>query len=217
MDEKFLRLTNITYQLLEYFPENDSLKNRAKEKVLVVMEGLVLASGGDFNQAKLSEDIKILLGYLKVGKIQGWISSINYLIIYNEYQKIIQQNNFGKMQIQKEVFVSPKIEEVIDESGLVEKFSEKKCTQKNVGPVLNKSGALKKKPRNFKFSDRQQKIIEFLSDKEKAQVMDLQAVLPTVTKRTIRRDLDELLSVGEIVRMGEFNQVFYCRGQKVNS
>jgi len=48
-----------------------------------------------------------------------------------------------------------------------------------------------------------------LSDKEKAQVMDLQTVLPAVTKRTIRRDLDALLSLGQIVRLGEFNQVFY--------
>jgi DeoR/GlpR family transcriptional regulator of sugar metabolism len=56
---------------------------------------------------------------------------------------------------------------------------------------------------------RQQKIIEFLKQKEKAQVADLQQVLPDVTKRTIRRDLDELLVSGIIVRMGEFNQVFY--------
>jgi DeoR/GlpR family transcriptional regulator of sugar metabolism len=39
--------------------------------------------------------------------------------------------------------------------------------------------------------------------------MDLQKVLPNITKRTIRRDLDELLETGKIIRMGEFNRVFY--------
>jgi DeoR/GlpR family transcriptional regulator of sugar metabolism len=52
-----------------------------------------------------------------------------------------------------------------------------------------------------------------LKEREKAQVMDLQEILPYVTKRTIRRDLDELLNTGQVLRMGEFNKVFY----KVNA
>ena len=39
--------------------------------------------------------------------------------------------------------------------------------------------------------------------------MDLQTILPDITKRTIRRDLDELLESGKITRLGDFNQVFY--------
>jgi hypothetical protein len=187
MDEKFLKLTNTTYQLLEYFPETDSLKVRAKEKVLAVMEGLVLASVGDLNQGKLSGDIEILLGYLKVGKAQGWISSMNYLIVCNEYKKIC-----GKPDV-------PQTED-----------AQTVCTQKG-GEVVVGVEALEIEAPNFlnKMSGRQQKILRFLKDKEKAQVVDLQEILPTVTKRTIRRDLEELLNSGQIVRLGEFNQVFY--------
>ena len=58
-------------------------------------------------------------------------------------------------------------------------------------------------------SNRQKKILEFLGKNEKAQVMDLQTILPDITKRTIRRDLDELLEAGKIARFGDFNQVFY--------
>jgi len=204
MNENFLKLTNATYRLLEYFPESDPLKSRAKEKVLTIMESLVLIEAGSFEvKNKLLEDIEILLGYFKIGKNQGWVSQINYLIICNEYRKILHQNKFDEKQAKKEVIV------VLDTpTKTAEKTQER--TQKSSESVLEKSGALKKEPHNFiKLSDRQQKIIEFLSDKEKAQVMDLQTILPTVTKRTIRRDLDELLSSGQIIRMGEFNQVFY--------
>jgi predicted HTH transcriptional regulator len=64
-------------------------------------------------------------------------------------------------------------------------------------------------PATAKTSVRQEKILEFLNNNGKAQVMDLQTILPDITKRTIRRDLDELLESGKIIRLGEFNQVFY--------
>jgi len=157
MKEDILKLTNIAYKILEFFPEADPLKNRAKDKALEIM------SNPD------QENIDILLGYFWIAKCQGWISDINYLIIYNEYEKL-------------------------------------KETKKSVGLVLNNTET--KTPVSF-FSGRKKTIVEFLEKNEKAQVMDLQKVLPKITKRTIRRDLDELLQSGRVARFGEFNQVFY--------
>lgn len=161
MKENILKLTNATYKVLEFFPEADPLKNRAKDKALEIVEN------------PTAENIDLLLGYLWVGKQQGWLSQINYLIIYNEYEKIVAtrlpSTNSGLPR-------SPKWLARNDEG---------------------------------KLTPRQTKILEFLAGNEKAQVMDLQKVLPNITKRTIRRDLDELLKTGKITRMGEFNQVFY--------
>ncbi len=56
---------------------------------------------------------------------------------------------------------------------------------------------------------RQRKILELLKNKEKTQVWELQKVLPEVTKRTLRRDLDNLLGLHLIERKGEWNNVFY--------
>ena len=58
-------------------------------------------------------------------------------------------------------------------------------------------------------SDRQKRIIEILQSKEKTQVWELQKVLPEVTKRTLRRDLDYLLQLNLVERQGEWNEVFY--------
>ncbi|MCX6719960.1 MAG: DeoR family transcriptional regulator [Candidatus Staskawiczbacteria bacterium] len=161
MEERFIKLANSVYAVLEFFPESDPLKNRAKDKALAIFQNPTV------------EDIDVLLGYLWIAKTQGWLNSVNYLIVTNEYKKI-------KLEL----------------TPIVRSVQPVQIVQKEVVPQL-------------KLSTRQKQIVDFLNKNEQAQVMDLQAVLPSITKRTIRRDLDELLQMGRIVRMGEFNQVFY--------
>jgi len=152
MEERLLKLTNTVYRVLEFFPESDPLKNKAKETALEILKN------------PTAEKIDMLLGYLWIAKSQGWLNSVNWMIISGEYEKI--------------------------------------STQKSAEAVLNTTA-------NNALSERQDRILEFLIKNEKAQVMDLQTVLPGITKRTIRRDLDQLLLMGRITRMGEFNRVFY--------
>ena len=170
MEEYFIRLTNSVYKILEFFPESDPLKNRAKDKALEIMENPTL------------EDIEMLLGYLWIAKTQGWINSVNYLIVSNGYEKIkisLRRNDVTEKRAEP-----PVVSEAQPKSPPV--------------AVLSK-----------RISERQKQILDFLNNKETAQVMDLQTILPNITKRTIRRDLDELLLKDKIVRMGEFNQVLY--------
>ncbi len=56
---------------------------------------------------------------------------------------------------------------------------------------------------------RQQKILEVLKEKGQVQVWEIQKILPEVTKRTLRRDFENLLNQGLIERMGERNETFY--------
>ena len=219
MEEKFLKLTSAVYGILAFFPESDPLKNKAKEKVLSIMENLTLFSSRQISidllkyfpqdkssiQSKILEDIAILLNYFKIGKSQGWISDVNYLIVLNEYEKI--EKEIKSTALDKK---NPKAFQI---------FQGRAQTSKE--PVLNieskehlQSSPLAKTSSDFvsdqpKFSDRQSRIIKFLEDYGRAQVMDLQKVLPNITKRTIRRDIDELINMGRIARMGEFNQIFY--------
>jgi hypothetical protein len=197
MKEKYLELTNTVYKLLEFFPESDPLKSRAKDKALAIMEHLILinqtAGWASFQKEKtmsqLLEDIDMLLGYLWIGKSQGWLNSVNCLIVSNEYEKI-------KNEIAPAIKLVPKLPSSDKPVVLQEN------TQIDNKSVLDSTGV-------FNMSDRQSKILEFLNKNERAQVMDLQTILPDITKRTIRRDLDELLEAGKILRSGDFNQVFY--------
>ena len=209
-NDKFLKLTNTVYKILEFFPESDPLKNRAKDKALAIMDNLVLVNENSgwasFQKEKikvqLSEDIDILLGYFWIAKSQAWLNSVNYLIVANEYEKIKKN-------------ISPIIELTLKLPG-IEKISvlPESAQRTPVEPsasVLSNTEAKKEgaSVNLFNISDRQKQILEFLQKNEKAQVMDLQTVLPDITKRTIRRDLDELLEAGKITRLGDFNQIFY--------
>jgi len=194
MEDRFVKLTNAVYKVLEFFPEADPLKNRAKDKALVIMDNLSLVFGtkGWASMQKesakhwLSGDIDLLLSYLKIGEKQGWLSPINYIIISNEYEKL-----------KKEI-------------GPAKEIISHQPAQTHPEPVLLANG----ERFSVNFSDRQKKILKFLEEKEKAQVMDLQTVLPDITKRTIRRDLDELLKMGKITRIGEWSQVVYKIAEK---
>lgn len=192
-NSKSLKLTNTVYKLLEFFPESDPLKNRAKDRALVIMEHLFLINENsgwvsfqkDKIRAQLTEDIDVLLGYLWIGKTQGWLNSVNCLIISNEYEKI-------KNSIQPIIELTQKLPGI-------DKIEVKQEEAIELEPINNQQG----------ISTRQEKILEFLIKNKKAQVMDIQTILPNVTKRTIRRDLDELLEADKVVRSGDFNQVFY--------
>ncbi len=221
IDDKFIKLTNAVYKVLEFFPESEPLKYRAKEKALLIMENLTLIfNKGDWTPLKvcflenrekiaqqLLEDIEVLLSFLKLAKFQGWISDANFLIVANEYEKVKKEvlQNFPEQKLFKtEIFkveaapfkpASPAASNLL--LAKTEKPIKKEKTEERLD-ILKDS-----------FSERQNKILKFLKENKKAQVMDLQAVLVDVTKRTIRRDLDDLLKKGSIVRVGEWNQVFY--------
>lgn len=210
MKDKFTKLTNTVYKVLEFFPESDPLKNRAKDKALSIMEHLAVieetTGWASFQKEKakahLSEDIDILLGYLWIGKTQGWLNSVNCLIISNEYEKLRKD-------------MAPIIELTQRLPGLDKPFINTESTQTTPEAVLDNESAQKEEASDSLISDpsaqsdRQAKILDFIIKNSKAQVMDLQTILPDVTKRTIRRDLDELIEAGKIVREGDFNQVLY--------
>ena len=148
MENKFLKLTNTVYKVLEFFPESDPLKNRAKDKALAIMEHLILinenSGWASFQKEKtkvhLSEDIDILLGYLWIGKSLGWLNSVNCLIIANEYEKIRKE-------------IEPMMELTRKLPGMDEPFSAVQSEQPNIeekpqeapseslGHVLNDTGA----------------------------------------------------------------------------
>lgn len=235
MENRFLKLTNTVYKLLEFFPESDPLKHRAKDRALVIMENLILANGaeakekaypvkfaeggvpteaGQINRVKLQicEDIDILLGYLWIGKTQGWLNSSNCLIVSNEYERIKEEFSpvveIPKQQpIEKETVVEQEYFQTSDESSS-EASGEDEETVNFIESLITSNP--KEEDSSFKgITARQQKILEFLSANERAQVVDLKKILPDVTKRTIRRDLDELMELGKIIRMGSFNQIYY--------
>jgi len=226
MEESFIKIINTTYRLLDFFPDNEPLKNKAKEKTLAILENIALISDAkgwvslkkEKAVAELLDDIHILENYLELGKWQGWINNVNFLIIVKEYDRLKSTIHQSKGLIRQNLEIISNAQEpslhiqkdTIAEDQIYKKNTETKTSQNN---DLESSSLLSKTPARSKainnYSERQKKILQILQEKEKVQVSDIIKKIPSVTKRTIRRDLDILLKNREIVRIGEFNQIFY--------
>jgi len=63
--------------------------------------------------------------------------------------------------------------------------------------------------RASEIESRQEKILEFLKKQGKAQVWQIQQIFPALTKRTLRRDFEQMLNQGLIERIGQRNETFY--------
>lgn len=211
MEERFLKLANTAYKILEFLPEQDPLKNKAKEKVLAILENLSVVLGTDgwaslqkekaLNQ--LVTDIDVFLSYLKIAKSQRWIDDINFLILQKEYdglKKEIPVSNIAPNRVSSLRGSRSAGDEVIQSSN-----TNSRLPRSPMGLARNDEEGLQKQ----ELTERQKKILEMLDQNEKAQVSDIIKIMPDITKRTIRRDLDGLLEMGKVVRVGEWNQVFY--------
>lgn len=206
MEDKYLKITDAVYKMVEFFPEGDPLKTKTKEKVLEIMERLVLLCSNPgptvLQKEKVSnqvqEDIEVLKNYLNLAKSQGWLDNMNFLILVKEYDKIKEELNSATDIMQRGLgAITPSFQE-----------------PKGQTPLL-KNNKNQPTPTDKSLSDRQKKIIEVLERQEKAQVADFKKILPNISKRTLRRDLDDLLKKQKVVRAGEWNQIFYkiSRGQ----
>ncbi|MBI1866398.1 MAG: DeoR family transcriptional regulator [Candidatus Staskawiczbacteria bacterium] len=211
-----VKLTSAVYRLSDFFPEGEPLKNRAKDRALAITENLVLVFGTqgwaslqkDKAKSQLLGDIEIILNYLKLAKSFGWIDTVNFLIISKEYERIKSQISLPIEKLPAEPVKKAENTSTVEQT-------QKVIFQKTIENQMSFTDKNISQPKSsgFSISDRQKKILQVLNEKGKAQVSDFKTFLGDITKRTIRRDLDELLKNRRIIRVGEWNQVSYQIGQ----
>jgi hypothetical protein len=93
---------------------------------------------------------------------------------------------------------------------LREEYGKIRENLKNKNPIQKRAllSPAKQQSPGFELSFRQKKILEILR-KEKSQIRDLQKFFPGVSKRTLRRDLEDLIEKKQVKRRGQWNLVFY--------
>ena len=198
-NQKYTDLTNAVYQIVDLFPEQDILQDKTKEKALAIMDNLAVISLPEWSFKKgkaaleILKDIEILTGYFSLAKAKGWINGMNLMIVLAQYDKIKKDLKPIADLMQKD----PSLGETKAKPAKVREVGA-------VDNVVNNNQGIE-----APLSDRQSKIIEILRTQGGVQVSDLKDALSDVTKRTLRRDLDDLLKKGKISRVGEWNQVFY--------
>jgi len=129
------------------------------------------------------KNLEVLDSFFEVAKNQSWASQNDILSLQEDYSKLKEDfENFQQpTQISEKIKIFDKIRTAEIKTEIV--------------PNLSNS--------------RHGKILEILKEKGRAQVWEIKQVFPEVSKRTLRRDFEQMVNQGIIERMGERNDTFY--------
>lgn len=187
----FIRLTIAAYRVADKLPEPEvktyiqESTNKALADLIVFTEGNpITAEQRKSAAARAIKEVGTLVAYFGYAKRMHWVNPNNFSILEREYMKV---GEFLKASHQQAMEQETPISQVQPEAPI------------QLGSVTQDKG----------ISERQKRILEIIRGKDKTQVWELQKVLPEVTKRTLRRDLDDMMNKNLIERKGEWNAVFY--------
>ncbi len=206
MDSDFIiRLTFGLYRVTELLFGDSALRRTIEESASRLLVNLILLSDGKLKASSILEgrseaapraltELETLLGLLQDMKRLRVINDRNFVVLEREYAKV------RRFLIQNE-----------------EQPPSLRPPNPRPSPSFVRADALHKQSafRSKELNSRQEKMLEILRYKEKVQVWELKKLLPDVTKRTLRRDVDDLLKRNLVVREGEWNDIFYRSVDKV--
>jgi len=127
------------------------------------------------------KDLEVLDSFFEIAIRQNWVSPFELLAIKKEYDNLRDRLKTEKQEKKKK--------NILKNSSSVEVAPR---------PLLLKA-----------ITERQEKIISFLKENGRVQVWQIKKLFPEVSKRTLRRDFEQLLKQGIIERLGERNDTFY--------
>lgn len=210
--EQLIQLTNNLYRLTLLFPKKEPLRYKMRELADEILAKLVgVRPGSDSKMPGLDtenrslqilEKLEVLDSFFEVAKSQDWVSVSDLLEIQKEYSKVKEEIGKFKKVEKVENTELTKVESfplaipVHRQEEMSKEPSQTEITQKVI-------------PNNLEKNSRQEKILEILKEKDKAQVWEFKQIFPQVTKRTLRRDFEYLLNQGLVERIGERNATFY--------
>jgi len=202
--EKIIELTNKVYKITLLFPKKEPLRYKIRETADDIASGItairialktnpidfsiVRKEKQEFLFYELQKNFEILKTFFNIAKWQNWVSYFDILEIEEKYDEIYQSLQ-EMIKKAKDTETQSKVEsQEIDQS------------------IANEP---KRELNNVSLTERQKKILEFLEKNKRVQVWQVKRIFPNVSKRTLRRDFEQLLKKGIIERKGERNNTFY--------
>ena len=189
MDKNYLlKTTTNLYRLTLLFPKKEPLRFKTRELAGDIMaKGTELLAGLNYSQKTITElkgYLEIMDSYLELAKNQDWVSPFDVLEIQQEYANIMKQ-----VGLMEEPIINNPIKEILPKT--VEKRN-----------IISDEVVLNKEVR-------QNRILDFLRERECVQVGELMQVFPNISKRTLRRDFECLLTKGVVDRFGKKSATSY--------
>jgi len=177
----YLQLTQNLYRLTLLFPKKEPLRYKMRELADdILAKCLTPGVKQNVKQNPILENLEVLDSFFEVAKNQNWVSSSEILAIQKEYANL-------REELKK---VEPERKQ--------KDTKENSFVEVQLQPFSSQT-----------MPERQEKILAFLRENGRVQVWQVKQILPEVSKRTLRRDFENMLNQGIVERMGERNETFY--------
>ena len=176
-----IKLTLAVYKVTDLLPDKEPLKYKIRDKAGDILAKLILANPNEkrLDREGLLEDIKIINGFFDVAQEQNWINALNFKILEQEYNSIVENIKNYKIEERPKVYTNSKINRA-------------------------KTNFLKNN-----LSLRQKRLIDILKSKGSMRLAEIHTFFPQVNERTLRRDFQVLISQNIVRRFGQGKQMFY--------
>jgi len=207
--DELIELTNKLYRLTLLFPKKEPLRYKVREVADEILAGFTnwetfnSPNPGKFmaveNSGKkqlffeLEKNLDVLSSYFEIAKWQNWVNYFDVLEIQEKYSKIKSYlgeeiKEIGtKGENSRSVIVTPVVSQGLDKSKEASQIPERKT----------------------ELEPRKEKILKILKRVERIQVGQINKLFPEVSKRTLRRDFQELVKQNIVEKIGEKNNTFY--------
>ena len=186
---KILQTTNELYRITLLFPKKEPLRYKIRGFANDVLANFVSlpAEADTPTRVTIIEEsekiIEVIDNFLEVAKAQNWVRDSDILSLQREYSRMKEE---------------------------LTKFETEEKTKKLPGILKDElPPAPAPKIQEPELIERQEKILDVLKKKGKAQIWEIKDDFPNVTKRTLRRDFNKLVEKGFVERIGEKNTTFY--------
>ncbi|MDP2864335.1 MAG: DeoR family transcriptional regulator [bacterium] len=226
MNKDFLiQLTTNLYRLTLLFPKKEPLRYKIRELAdNILADALRIAHCSHAaNQSeytnktencfpRILEDLEVLDSFFEVAEVQNWVSPAEALKLQQEYSKLKEN-----LKTQANLVPVAQFRNILRKDLVASDLPPQSGGDCGENPQIVPFGKRVVKEDKSSFSpfaaarvnERQQKILEILKEREKAQVWEIKKFFPEVSKRTLRRDFEFLLQEGAVERIGERNDTFY--------
>ena len=228
--DKLLDLTHTVWRVVDLTTDNDFLRTRIKQSSCDILAQYPVAISEYKGAENLIKNINTHIALLSLAQKVSRSKEINFLILKNEYKKIIfslSQKLLTERQGATVTDIEPAVsaesgESPRSSSAPAPSASRRQADEGRVAPseALREGRAAPKKEKEDPFSalnDRQAKIVQFFQKKksDKLKLRDITGIFPGLTDRTIRNDLKDLCSKKIVSRSDGFGQAsFYTLVRK---
>jgi DNA-binding transcriptional ArsR family regulator len=199
--EYLIEITKQLYNLTLLFPKKEPLRYKMRElsNDILACNTWKLSRSDYLDNFQVSvaviNELEALDALFEVAKAQNWVKQEEILNLQQKYSKIKQSIKALEQEVIESKQEIPEAKQEIPEPAKAPEITEYPIPDVGYSQTgLNK---------------RQDRIVAFLKDQGRAQVKDLQEILPQVTKRTLRRDFQALLNREIVERIGQRNETYY--------